>query len=177
MPRSATGYLLLILVMLLTLPACTGNRKGQSVPPGDAYVEAGELSQKLDGPLSSFRSTGEKKAIRLQVIALYTEAIDQLADPTSAYINRGNMYFELKRYDHAIADYTTALRLSPDASDALKNRGIAYEYKGDLANAVTDFEQFLAAIDTAPTERRAWERELFAKKVTKLRDSMVERVN
>jgi tetratricopeptide (TPR) repeat protein len=58
-----------------------------------------------------------------------------------AYFTRANAYQGKHDYEHAIADYNEALRLSPGNQTALKFRGSAYARNGDFDRAVQDFEQ------------------------------------
>ena len=41
------------------------------------------------------------------------------------YYNQGNLKFQLEDYKGAIADFTKAIELSPNNSDAYYNRGLA----------------------------------------------------
>jgi tetratricopeptide (TPR) repeat protein len=54
------------------------------------------------------------------------------------YYNRGNANYLKEDYDHAIADYTEAIRLDPTFARAYYNRGFAKRAKGDSANASAD---------------------------------------
>lgn len=64
------------------------------------------------------------------------------------YVNRGNLSFIDKDYGSAVADYSRALRLGvPVSQVAYYNRGMAFEYMGDLARAERDYRQ---AIKLAP---------------------------
>ena len=54
-----------------------------------------------------------------------------------AYANRGLAYGKKGDYDKAIADYTEAIRLNPNA-EAYSNRGLAYRKKGDYDKAIAD---------------------------------------
>ena len=60
------------------------------------------------------------------------------------YIHRGLVFSMLGRYDEAIADYGTALRLRPRLVSALVARADAYSAKGENENAVADFERATA---------------------------------
>jgi tetratricopeptide (TPR) repeat protein len=59
----------------------------------------------------------------------------------AAYNNRGNAYYAEKDYDHAIADYTEAIRLDPKYALAHINRGNAYKVKGDYDRAIEDYSE------------------------------------
>ena len=64
-------------------------------------------------------------------------------DTAAAYLMRGDAYLEVKDYDHAIADYSQAIRLKPDYAEAYNNRGFAYSLKGkiEMPNAIADYSQ------------------------------------
>ena len=47
-----------------------------------------------------------------------------------AYYNRGAAYDDLGRYQEAIADYTTAIKINPDYAIAYIKRGFAKENLG-----------------------------------------------
>ena len=57
------------------------------------------------------------------------------------YCDRGQAYLDQGECDKAIADYTEAIRLDPNSTDAYFNRGIAYQKKGDKAKAEEDSAQ------------------------------------
>jgi tetratricopeptide (TPR) repeat protein len=65
-----------------------------------------------------------------------------------AYNSRGYDYRTKGDLDHAIADYTDAIRLDPTFVLAYKNRGIGYQAKGDLDRAIADYTE---AIRLDPT--------------------------
>jgi tetratricopeptide (TPR) repeat protein len=69
---------------------------------------------------------------------------------TDAFYNRANLFYDLKRYDEAIADYTetvTSLERARDAahnvSDAYYNRGLSYYQQGQYDEALADYERAL----------------------------------
>lgn len=76
-------------------------------------------------------------------------------DSAGAYLQRGDRYAEIKDYDHAIADYSQAIRLQPDGAEAYNNRGLAYALSGKSAmpNAIADYSQ---AIQLRPTYAYAY---------------------
>jgi tetratricopeptide (TPR) repeat protein len=63
-------------------------------------------------------------------------------DRTSSdyYSQRGLAYLKKKNYDLAIVDFDNAIRLYPKNAGTVRNRGLAYEAKGDTARAEADFE-------------------------------------
>jgi len=62
-----------------------------------------------------------------------------------AYLNRGNSYYFLKRYDEAIADYEASLEYElTKAHIAWYNIGLAYEAKKDLLKAKDAYRTSLA---------------------------------
>ncbi len=56
------------------------------------------------------------------------------------YSERGFAYFKKDDYIHAIVDLDNAIRLNPKNARALRNRGLAYQSKGDTARADADIE-------------------------------------
>jgi tetratricopeptide (TPR) repeat protein len=57
---------------------------------------------------------------------------------------RGTAYDSKDDYDHAIADYTKAIELSPDDADAFRSRGLVYNEKDDYEHALADFNKSIA---------------------------------
>jgi tetratricopeptide (TPR) repeat protein len=56
------------------------------------------------------------------------------------YSERGFAYFKKDDYVHALADLDNAIRLNPKNGRALRNRGLAYQAKGDTARGEADIE-------------------------------------
>jgi tetratricopeptide (TPR) repeat protein len=56
-----------------------------------------------------------------------------------AYVGRGLALANKGDRDHAMADFTDAIRLDPDSSLAYSNRGILWREKKDLDRAIADF--------------------------------------
>ena len=63
------------------------------------------------------------------------------AKPCCGFVNRGLAYAHQKEYEHAVADFTEAIRLDPKNAAAFTNRGVAYAAKGESARAKADFDQ------------------------------------
>ena len=57
----------------------------------------------------------------------------------AAFTIRGRTYRAKGDYDHAIADYTEAIRIEPNYVLAFYSRGIAYFNKNDYDRAVADY--------------------------------------
>jgi tetratricopeptide (TPR) repeat protein len=55
--------------------------------------------------------------------------------------DRGNAALERKDYDTAIAEFTEAIRLDPQADDAYHNRAHAYAEKREYAKAIADYNE------------------------------------
>jgi len=69
-----------------------------------------------------------------------------------AYALRGDAYKNKGEFDHAIVDFTKAIKLNPELVFAYNNRGHTYEMKGDKEQAIADFRKALA-ID--PSQQQA----------------------
>jgi len=82
----------------------------------------------------------------------YERAVDQFTraiqiDPqfVEAYFQRGILYWrEIQNYHRAIRDLTRVLELDAERTDVLFNRALAYQSRGDYAQAIADYERFLA---------------------------------
>jgi tetratricopeptide (TPR) repeat protein len=79
---------------------------------------------------------------------------DKNLDYTNAYYNRGNLYYEQKKYDEAITDYTVTIDyyeaakdIDYDFSDAYYNRGLCYFNKNQYDQAIVEYQ---SAIDKNP---------------------------
>ncbi len=60
-----------------------------------------------------------------------------------AYNNRGLAFYDLKRYQQAIEDFSQALRINPQYPEALNNRGNVYYAMDQYEKAEADFNQSL----------------------------------
>ena len=60
------------------------------------------------------------------------------------YYYRATVRFYMDRYDDAITDYDLAIRLRRNYADAYYNRGLAYDGKGLLRQALDDLRKALA---------------------------------
>lgn len=60
-------------------------------------------------------------------------------DPWNDYINRGNAWDELNKFDNAIKDYNLALKIRPNYGEAFYNKGISYEKQKKIKAAIIEF--------------------------------------
>jgi tetratricopeptide (TPR) repeat protein len=76
-------------------------------------------------------------------------------DPNNwaGYYARGISYVDTGKFDHAVADFETAMRLAPKRWEPYYGRGRAYLAKGDHQRAMPDFNE---AIRLDPTEASAY---------------------
>jgi tetratricopeptide (TPR) repeat protein len=68
----------------------------------------------------------------------------EIAPTEQSYNNRGRVYFELGKFEQALADYDRALALDAKFVVALGNRGWALLKLGQRAEAERDFRAALA---------------------------------
>jgi tetratricopeptide (TPR) repeat protein len=80
-----------------------------------------------------------------------------------AYFDRARAYFDARLYASAIADLTDALRLKPDDSEALENRGLAFLALGDFRHAIHDFDR---VVDLKPSSADALRERCWARAVS-----------
>jgi tetratricopeptide (TPR) repeat protein len=59
------------------------------------------------------------------------------------YYYRGNVYYHMDKYDDAITDYDLAIKLRRNYADAYYNRGLAFDGKGLLQQALGDLRKAL----------------------------------
>jgi tetratricopeptide (TPR) repeat protein len=57
------------------------------------------------------------------------------------HFERGMASYRAKTYGKAVAEMTEAMRLDPDNSFYIKNRGLVYRASGDLNRAIADFSE------------------------------------
>ncbi|MCL2182148.1 MAG: tetratricopeptide repeat protein [Chitinispirillia bacterium] len=69
-------------------------------------------------------------------------AIDPSAGAQAAF-NRGNVAFDKKDFDEAIAEYTESIELEPNNANAFNARGAAYAIKRRYDEAIADFKAAL----------------------------------
>jgi serine/threonine protein kinase len=75
---------------------------------------------------------------RFQSAREMREVLGITNDPVE-YVSIGIKSLEDEDYDGAIENFTKAIKLNPNYSEAYNNRGIAYTSKGDFERAVSDY--------------------------------------
>ena len=98
------------------------------VPPGTNNPHAKELYDQA-GKLFEENKFDE-------AIALYSQAIDEDPNYSSAHFNRALSYAILNQYDKATADAQKVLEIEPESYDAPYVMGVINEYKHDYDSAV-----------------------------------------
>ena len=76
-------------------------------------------------------------------LGMYTEAIELDESNADAYLGRGDLYDDVRRYDEAVKDYTQLLELEPGNTRGLFNRSVAYYHLGDFNRAIGDLSAIL----------------------------------
>lgn len=61
----------------------------------------------------------------------------------AVFSNRGAVYYGKKDYNRAIADFSEAIRIDPDFTNAFHNRGLAYYDKNDYDHAIADYSEVI----------------------------------
>jgi tetratricopeptide (TPR) repeat protein len=117
-------------------------------------VEVGEVRRFLSGMYrdqgtQALRNKEYREAIGHCDRAIYIDAGEPLN-----YNERGAAHSFLDRYDSAVTDYTTALKLDPKLVRAWRNRGSAYYYLDKYEEAAADCTR---AIELDPTYASAYQ--------------------
>jgi len=115
------------LLLLVAIAAAPGDARAQGL---QHFREARAASQRGDYDTA---------------IREYTLAIDagDLSHPNSFFVfnNRGNVYAAKRDWEHALQDYSEALKRNPKFAAAWRNRGLVYARTGDHERAIQDFTE------------------------------------
>lgn len=84
-----------------------------------------------------------------EAIASYDSVISSLKgtdDPNlpNAYFNRGLVFLKMRRYTHAIHDFSSVIETNPRDADAYLNRGLAYAKDAKFDRAIEDYATSLS---------------------------------
>ena len=77
-------------------------------------------------------------------LSLWNDVLDKYPETSAAYINRGNTWLEMDELNHAVNDYSLALKYEPGAADAYLNRGLAYFRLKEQELALKDFNHAIS---------------------------------
>jgi len=87
-------------------------------------------------------ATVKQTGIWKNSLVLWNYVIETKAEKSAvAYYQRGIAYYDLKLFDLAIRDYTSAIRMKSDYYQAYNNRAVAYEETGQPDLAIRDYDQ------------------------------------
>lgn len=88
---------------------------------------------------------GATVAQRIEACSAGIKAAKEKGDKLAEFFyNRGIAYRLKGELDHAIQDYSQAIKINAKFAAAYNNRGVAYDRKGDYDRAIADFDQALA---------------------------------
>lgn len=83
----------------------------------------------------------------------FSKAIELIPNDPNLFVNRANVYRDMKTFDQAIAEYAKAIGIKATHSPAYVGRGHIYMMKNDTVNALADFSK---AIEINPQESEAY---------------------
>lgn len=108
---------------------------------------------------TSFRKglAATREGAMTAAIKHYSQAIDSQdwLEKHLAFSRRGDAYSDQGNLDAALADYSAAIRLKPDYTDAMMRRALVYEAKEMTDHAISDYRR---VTELDPGEGRAAER-------------------
>jgi len=99
-------------------------------------------------PFREGEESSAAPATPYRTIADCDAALAARPDDVRAYARRGQLRFDRKEYDLALADFTRLIALEPTRVAHLRGRAIIHREKGDLDKALADYA---AALKLAPT--------------------------
>ena len=110
---------------------------GAAMPRPDQLPESlNALCRRNAMPLSSGRD------FRVHIVRLIVDIEKHLGlSRAKTYFNKGNEFADRGVYDLAIAEYTQAIRLNPQYTDAYVNRGSTYVEIDGYDNAISDYRR------------------------------------
>jgi Flp pilus assembly protein TadD len=76
-----------------------------------------------------------------ELIHIFTKALEIRPDSASMYVNRGNSWTDIKKYDKAIDDFNKAIAINPDKASAWYGLGDVWYCKKDYDNAIENYDK------------------------------------
>lgn len=121
------------------LPQKTQNLIQSLTTALDIFVEDDELAYYLGNVYQAQKQY--KRALDAYSAAISFSKINGEDFPIvwAYHFNRGNCHLKTKQFENAIVDYTYALKLSPDNTDILTNRGTSYYQAKNTNKACQDW--------------------------------------
>ncbi len=111
----------------------------QSGRPAHISLVLDRLSQL---PGSGERIDRAERVVYEEAVARNTAILDRAPNDADALVNRANAYFRQSEMEKAVADFTEALSVRPDAA-TLRRRGMARVRLGATDDAIADFTEAL----------------------------------
>lgn len=74
-------------------------------------------------------------------VSEYSTALQRDPNFVNAYYNRGYSYYLMEQYGRALNDFSTVISLDPFNEKAFFMKGSIQEYQGDLAGALSNYQQ------------------------------------
>jgi len=115
-------------------------------------------------------NAGKEKAEIEKIQQMFGQEISSNPNSAEVYIKRGYIFAANSMdegnqifLDHAIADFTKAINLDPNAVDAYSSRAVLYSQNGDLDRAIADYDQVIQ-IDPNNAEAYAFRGAVYSQK-------------
>ena len=145
---NGAGFALLIAVSLL-LTVLTYYQS--STWRNDATLWDKAISAAQSSRAYTFRGMAyQKSGDNVRAVEMYSKAIAMNEAEKDALTNRGDLYFNEKKYDLAISDYSQILAVYPDIQQVIQNRGAAYTAAGKYDLALSDMNLALKMDPASP---------------------------
>ena len=130
-------------ILQITAPVSSGSsggpvfNKNSEVIGIATFLIKGAQNLNFAMPVESIKDKISSK----KVTVLKDAGIIDYIKTAGYWFTLGYYYAEAGLYDKAIEAFTSAIALDPDDAAAYTNRGVAYEIKGDMGRAISDFQK------------------------------------
>jgi tetratricopeptide (TPR) repeat protein len=81
------------------------------------------------------------KGAKDSAIIFLTNAISLKPNFAQAFLVRGAIFYQKRKYREALKDFTRVIEINPDCSEAYNDRGIIYEEIGNYDQAIMDYNR------------------------------------
>ena len=117
------------------------------INPGDSGGPAVDDQGKLVGVVAAFKADARliTRFIDVSEVKAFVKEIDELYDPVTAdqFVRRGTQHRFRRNFTRALLDMTAALRINPNLTAAIYQRGKCFADQGDDETALADFNDTL----------------------------------